>query len=285
VGVCDGRVALVTGSSRGIGRAIARRLSAEGASVILSASRWGAHGEMAGTLEEAVAQIEADGGRAAGVVGNLADEAERSDLVERAEEPFGPIDILINNAAMARWGLPSALSLSDRRKMFEVNVHAPMDLAQQVLPGMRDRGQGWILNISSDSARQPAVPYPDTPEAAHIIAGYGASKAALNRYSEGLAHEVARDGVYVNSLAPVAIVLTQEAARFVGDIARRRPDMVEPIEVMVEAALELVSGEHVGQTTYSRTFLHSLGRRIRSLDGTRELGDGLIAADLDSTID
>jgi NAD(P)-dependent dehydrogenase (short-subunit alcohol dehydrogenase family) len=284
MGVCDGRVALVTGSSRGIGRAIARRLAAEGASVVLSASRLGTHGEMTGTLEEAVTQIQDMGGRASAVVGNLAEESDRCDLVQRASEAFGPLDILVNNAAMARWGMPSALSLDDRRKMLEVNLHAPMDLAQQVLPGMRERGRGWILNISSDTARQPTVPYPDTPEMAHVIAGYGASKAALNRFSEGLAHEVSQDGVYVNTLAPVAIVLTQEANRFVGPLAKRRPDMVEPIEVMVEAALELVSEKHVGQTACSRTLLHSLGRRVRSLDGTHELGDGLMPAGLDSVV-
>ena len=71
--------------------------------------------------------------------------------------------------------MPSASALKDRRKMLEVNLHAPVDLAQQVLPGMRKRGRGWILNIGSDSARQPVVPYRDTPEAAHVIVAYGAS--------------------------------------------------------------------------------------------------------------
>jgi len=157
-----------------------------------------------------------------------------------------------------------------------------VDLAQQALPGMRERGQGWILNIGSDTARQPPVPYRDTPEMAHAIVTYGASKAALNRYSEGLAHEVAADGVFVNVLSPVSIVLTQEAARFVGHIAKKNPDMAEPIEVMVEAALELVTQRHVGQIAYSRTLLHSLGRPVRSLDGSRVIGDAFLAADLEA---
>ena len=275
MGCCEGQVALVTGASRGIGKGIACRLAAEGASVVVSASRSGAHGDLGGTLDDTVADIEAAGGRAGAAVANLASEAERADLVARAEEVFGPLDILVNNAAMGIWGLPSESKLEDRRKMLEVNLHAPVDLAQQVLPGMRERGRGWILNLGSDSARQPPLPYRSTPDAAHVIVAYGTTKAALNRYTEGLAHEVAGDGVFVNVLSPVSIVLTQEAARFVGHIARSNPDMAEPIEVMVEAALELVTQRHVGQIAYSRTLLHAVGRPVRSLDGSSVIGDAV----------
>ncbi len=284
MGACDGRVAFVTGASRGIGRAIARRLAAEGASVVLSASRVGAHGDLEGTLEEAVEQILASGGRAASVAANLASDRARVDLVTRAERAFGPIDILVNNAAMGLWAMPSSSPLPDRQKMFEVNLHAPIDLAQQVLPGMRERKRGWILNISSETASQPTVPYRDTPEAAHAIVAYGASKAALNRYSEGLAHEVAADGVFVNTLAPVAIVLTQAAKRAVEHIATNNPDMVEPVEVMVEAAIELVTQPHVGLITYSRPFLHSVGRAVRSLDGQTVLGDAFVPTDPEASV-
>lgn len=281
---CSGKTALVTGASRGIGKALARRLAAEGANVVLSASRAGAHGALEGTLESAVAELQAAGARAAAVVGNLANEQERGDLIERAEAAFGPIDILVNNAAMGAWNFPSLSSLADRRKMMEVNFHAPVDLAQQVLPGMRKRGSGWILNISSDSAVQPRVPYRDSPEAAHAIAAYGATKAALNRFSEGLAHEVAGDGVFVNCLAPVAIVLTQGAAKYVAHIARANPDMVEPVEVMVEAALELVTERHVGLTVLSRNLLHEVARAVKSLDSEQVLGDAFLPASLDEVV-
>jgi len=284
MGSLAGRVALVTGASRGIGRALARRLAAEGASVVLLASRLGTHGEQKGTLEDAVAEIVAAGGAAAPVVANLVSGEERADVVTRAQEPFGPLDILVNNAAMGRWALPSESTLRDRRKMLEVNLHAPIDLAQQALPGMRSRGRGWILNVSSETARQPPVPYRDTPEMAHVIVPYGTTKAALNRYSEGLAHEVCGDGVFVNTLAPVAIVLTQEAARFAGHIARANPDMVEPMEVMVEAALELVSEPHVGLNAFSRPLLHSVGRAVRSLDGRQVLGDASLPADVEKVV-
>lgn len=280
MGACDGRVALVTGASRGIGLAIAQRLAAEGAAVVLGASRLGEHGPLAGTLEEAVSGIQKDGGRAAPVVANLALSEERRDLVARAEEPFGPLDIIVSNAAMGRFAPPSQTTLAHRRKLLEVNFHAPVDLAQQALPGMRERGRGWIVNVGSDSARQPALPYRTDRAATHSITAYGASKAALERYSVGLAHEVASDGIFVNVVLPVAIVMTQGAEDFAGHIARANPDMAEPMELMVEAALEFATGRHVGQIATSREILHAVGRPVRSLDGRRVLGDAFMPADL-----
>jgi hypothetical protein len=121
--------------------------------------------------------------------------------------PFGPIDIFVNNAASSKMKLPSLSSTEERSWMFDLNVNASIDLAQQAIPGMRERRQGW-LNISSATALQPNEPYRDTPEAAHICVAYGATKAALDRYTEGLAHEVCKDKIYINTLAPEAIVLT-----------------------------------------------------------------------------
>ena len=88
----------------------------------------------------------------------------------------------------------------------------------------------------------------------------------------------------MNVLAPVSIVLTQEAARFVGHIAKANPDMAEPVEVMVEAALELVTARHIGRVVYSRQLLHEVGRAVRSLDGREVLGDAFMPADLDATV-
>jgi citronellol/citronellal dehydrogenase len=282
MGSCDGRVAFVTGASRGIGRAIARRLAAEGASVVLNASRMGAHGRQRGTLEEAVSEIQAAGGKAAALVGDLGDRQARDGLLSRAGQAFGPVDILVNNAASSVMRLPSQATNEERSGMFELNVNAPVDLAQQAIPDMKARGGGWILNISSASSKQPALPYRDTKTNALIIGPYGATKAALDRYTEALAHELAGDRIFVNALAPVAIVLT-EGADYVRDIARRNPDMVEPVEMMAEAALELCTGRHVGRVVLSRDVVHETGAAVRSLDGTRILGDAFMNADVEAT--
>lgn len=278
----EGQVALVTGASRGIGRAIAQRFAAEGASVVLLASRLGQHGKLEGTLEEAVAGIVAAGGRAAAEVCDLSSAEARQGLLERAAVHFGPVTVLVNNAAGAVMKLPSQVNSAERSWMYEMNLNAPIDLAQQALPAMGSAGAGWILNITSASARQPPVPYRDSQVAAHIIAAYGATKAALDRYTEGLAHEVAGDGIFVNAMAPTSIVLTA-GADYVRDIARANPDMAEPVEMMAEAALELCSGRHVGKVVLSRDLVHSVGGRVYSLDGKQALGDAFLAADVDAT--
>ena len=282
MGSLANKTALITGASRGIGLAIAQRFAAEGAAVVLCASRWGAHGNLPGTLEGAVELIKSAHGRAAGVACDLGDAQARSHLLKDAEAHFGPVDIVVNNAAVAKMRLPSETTTAERNRMYDVNLNAPVDLAQQALPSMRARGSGWILNISSASALQPVVPYRDSQMAAHVICAYGATKAALDRYTQGLAHEVASAGIYVNTLAPENIVLTA-GAEYVREIARRSPDMAEPVEVMAEAALELCSGRHVGRVTYSRRFLHSLALPVRSLDGRTVLGDAFLPADIEGT--
>jgi len=282
MGECTGKVAFITGASRGIGRAIAQRFSAEGASVVLNASRMGVHGKLEGTLEQSVSAIQAAGGKASAVVCDLSDPAARADLIERASEPFGPIDILVNNAAGSPMPLPSMATTEERSFMFDMNVNGPIDLAQQVIPHMKERGGGWILNISSATAFQPQVPYRDSKIAAWVIGPYGASKAALNRYTEALAHEVCEHEIFVNAMAPTSIVLTQ-GADYVRDIARRNPDMAEPVEMMAEGALELCTGRHVGRVIFSRDIVHAVNRKVKSLDAQTVLGDAFLLGDLEAT--
>ncbi len=279
MGVLNGRVALVTGASRGIGRAIARRFAAEGAAVVVCASRLGTHGDLEGTLEGTVAVIESAGGKAAAVACDLADAEARSNLVELASAHFGAVDILVNNAARADYELPSMNSTASRNRVFDLNVNVPVELLQQALPGMRAKGRGWCLNISSRTAERVEPPYPDSKIAAHVIGPYGATKAALNRYTQALADELADENIFVNALAPNNIVLTN-VGEAVEAIARRRPDMVEPVEMMAEAALELCCGSHVGEVVYSRNIVHASGRQLHDLSGREVIGDAFTLGEL-----
>lgn len=278
----EGRVALVTGASRGIGKAIACRFAAEGAAVVVCASRMGAHGDLEGTLEDTVASILALGGQAVAVACDLSDPDARSDLVARANDSFGAVDILVNNAARADYELPSMNSTLSRNRVFDLNVNVPIELLQQALPGMREKGAGWCLNISSRTAEQPKPPYPDSKIAAHVIGPYGATKAALNRYTQALADELVDENIFVNAMAPSNIVLTN-VGESVEAIAKRRPDMVEPVEMMAEAALELCSGRHVGEVVYSRDIVHASGRKLHDLAGRDVIGDAFTAARLHET--
>jgi NAD(P)-dependent dehydrogenase (short-subunit alcohol dehydrogenase family) len=162
--------------------------------------------------------------------------------------------------------------------MHELNLNAPVDLAQQAIPGMKAKGGGWILNIGSATARQPTVPYRDSKMSAWIIGPYGATKAALDRYTEALAHELCEHEIFVNCMAPTSIVLTS-GAEYVRDLARKNPDWVEPVEMMAEGALALCTGRHVGRVIYSRDIVHETARKVRSLDGKRVLGDAFLLAD------
>ena len=282
MGRCEGRVALVTGASRGIGKAIATRLASEGASVVLNASRMGAHGNLPGTLESAATDLQEAGYEAAAIAGDLSDPAARAGLIERASDFFGPVDILVNNAAAGLMKLPSETTNEDRSFMFELNVNAPVDLAQQAIPGMKEKGGGWILNIGSATSSNPELPYRDSKVSAWIIGAYGATKAALDRYTEALAHEMQEHEIFVNCMMPTSIVLTS-GADYVRDIARANPDWVEPVEMMAEGALELCSGRHVGRVLTSREIVHGTARKVHSLDGKTVLGDAFLLADPEST--
>ncbi len=284
MGRCDRQVAFVTGASRGIGKAIARRLASEGASVIVNAPVMGEEEGRPGTLESAAEDLKAMGAKAAAIACDLSDPEARTDLIERASEFFGPIDILVNNAAVGIMKLGSESTGDDLRFMFEVNVIAPVELSQQCLPHMKEQGAGWILNIGSGSHVQSELPYPNgmPKESGWIVTGYGSTKAALDRYTVGLAHEVQEHGIFVNCMRPTSIVLTW-GADFTRDIARANPGMLEPVEMMAEGALELCTGRHVGRVIASREIVHYAARQVHSLDGKTVLGDAFLLGDPEAT--
>ncbi|HKA49761.1 MAG TPA: SDR family NAD(P)-dependent oxidoreductase [Candidatus Dormibacteraeota bacterium] len=262
-GTLNGRVAIVTGASRGIGAAIASRFAAEGAAVAVSA-RTEAESDtrLPGTIHQTADAIRAAGGQAVAIRADLSLAEDRQRLVETAEAQLGPVDVLVNDAAVT-WFLPVTEFPARRFEvMFEVQVRAPFELAQLVLPGMLARGRGWILNISSGAARHPQGP----PYAARARGGtvYGMCKAAIERFSTGLAAEVHDRGVAVNALSPSRVVATPGVV-----IHRLIPpgaeDQAEPVEVMAEAALALCSGDPqtlTGRIAYSQALLDELGITI-----------------------
>lgn len=255
-GPLKGRNAVVTGASRGIGEAIAARLAMEGARVVCSA-RTAESGEskLPGTLHDTVDRIRKAGGEATFIKADLSDAGDRERLIEQAVDAYGPVDILINNAAVTFFIPVETFPKKRFDLMMEVQVWAPFHLSQLVLPSMRERKQGWIVNISSPAGLHPRMPY------ARRSGGtvYGMCKAALERFTTGLASEVYDDNVAVNVVSPGLVDTPGVAVH--GLINEQTKDRVQPIEYIAEAVYRLASGDPksmTGKIEYAEPFLKEL---------------------------
>ena len=260
-----GRVALVTGASRGIGAAIATRLAMEGARVVASA-RTADSGEsnLPGTLTETVQRIRDAGGEATAVKADLSSQDDRERLVAQTVDAYGPVDILVNDAAVTFF-IPVEVFPEKRFKlMMEVQVWAPFHLSQLVLPSMRERKQGWIVNISSGAGIHPKMPY-GRGRGGTV---YGMCKAALERFTTGLASEVYDDNIAVNVVSPGLVDTPGVAVH--GLINEQTKDRVQPIEYIAEAVYRLASGDPktmTGRIDYADPFLKELGVQPAQLVG------------------
>jgi citronellol/citronellal dehydrogenase len=270
-----GRNVVVTGASRGIGAGLAERLCAEGANVALTARTLTQHDRLDGSLAETADRCRVYGTRVTTIVADLADAESRATIIPAALEFFdGVIDVLVNNAAASIHAPLATMPLKRRRLMFEVNVHAPLDLAQAVLPGMVERGEGWIVNVSSATANTAAGPPFRTAGSSLAIGGYGASKAALNRETNALAAELYGVAIRVNTIEPRAAVMTEGAEALIGGTVG--DDLIESLEAMVEATLYLCSCpiERTGQVLQSLDLLDELRLTVVTLDGRAPYAGG-----------
>jgi len=262
MGRMAGRTAVVTGASRGIGRAIAELMATEGARVVCVARTLneGDH-RLEGSLNSTVAAIRGAGGDATAVAADISSEVECLKLVEAARAAYGQIDTLVNNAAL-NYYIPTVEYPTSRWiKAFAVNVHAPFILSKAVLPDMIAAGRGAIVNISSGSAIGPGRgPYKDRTVRGGVM--YGATKAALERFTQGLAQEVAQHGgIAVSCVSPSRTVPTPGTV-YHKLMASLDDPRGEPPLMMARAALLLASepAEKVnGRVTYSQQILKEFG--------------------------
>jgi 7-alpha-hydroxysteroid dehydrogenase len=290
MGRLDGKVAIVTGASRGLGKAIAELFAAEGAAVAVAArteQQWDAR--MPGTIHDTVEAIEAAGGRAVAVPADLGDLSQVDSVVARVHEALGPVDILVNNAALtipgrppkageaprrsapvssapaagSATGLPPGsfltFPLSGFRRHFEIGVFASYRLMQLVLPDMVQRRRGAIVNISSQAGFVPDEgPYERAGSTGPLA--YGGNKAALHHLTQTVAQEMQGHGVAVNVLSPSEPVITPGTLVAVAG----ETDWASPDE-FAEATLRVAladPAEVTGQLLWSDDVLHpELGPR------------------------
>jgi gluconate 5-dehydrogenase len=238
----SGKVAMITGSTKGLGRAMAEGLAGAGASVVISSRKQDLCDEVAAEVTAAT------GARAVGIACNVSDWDASPALVDRAMTTFGRIDVLVNNAGINP--VPSSLHDMDLglwRKIFSVNLEGPLRTSQLVAPIMREHGGGSIVNIASFGAYTPGPG----------VAAYGASKAALVSLTRSMAREWAPWRVRVNAISPGPIrsEMTEGAERNLPGFYERSGaatmmkrvadthEIVGPVVYLASDASSFVTGE------------------------------------------
>ncbi len=257
----DGKIAVVTGASRGIGKAIALDFAAWGARVVCAA-RTLVEGDhfLEGSLNTTISEIQNAGGEALAVQADISTEEGCAYLVGTAEETFGPVDILVNNAVLSYFVPTKDIPVRRWMRTFAVNVHAPFMLTQMVLHKMIERRKGAVINISSEAAVGPGR----GPYGKPVITGgtlYGATKAALERFTQGLAEEVYEYGISVSCVSPSTGVVTP-GGMYHGLFTGPDDPKAEPVSMMTRAVLLLATepvDKVTGRVTYCQKILKEFG--------------------------
>src|SRR3984957_726835 len=228
----NGHIALVTGGSRGIGAAIALALAEAGAAVAVN------YRERAADAEAVVANITSKGGRAIAVAADVSQAADVTKMVERIASALGPIDILINNAGMAIVRGIDDLTEAEFDQTIAVNLKSAFLCTQAVVPAMRAKKWGRIVNISSGAARGAGA----------IGVHYNASKAGMEGLTRGYAARLVKEGITVNAVAPSLIETDMMRGR--SDLARNIPvgRLGHPDEVAQAVLMVLGNDYMTGQT-------------------------------------
>ncbi|MDB9823329.1 SDR family NAD(P)-dependent oxidoreductase [Deltaproteobacteria bacterium] len=279
MGKLEGKVALITGAANGLGKAVAQFFASEGAKVscadifLKESETWGndllvpspspiniprIYGD---SLNTVVSEIQEAGGAAIGVQADISDEDSCDHLIWNTKRLLGPVDILVNVAVLTYFVPVTEFPTKWWERCFAVNLNGVFILCKKVLPHMMKQKSGAIVNITSEAAVGPGRgPYNPEPESRTIIGPptvYATTKAAVERFTQGLAEEVYPYGVSVSAVAPSNTVSTPGAKYLKIDYHRS-----EPPEMMTKAILLLATEPQdkvTGRVTYSQAILKEFG--------------------------
>ena len=244
----EGKVAIVTGSSRGIGKAMALGLAGAGAAVVVAARSETERDGLPGTIHATAAEIQDRGGKALPIRCNVRQEEDIRSLVQQTVDALGRIDILINNAGVGTYTPFLQTTLREWELVMDIDLRAPFICCQAVAPVMIEQGGGSIINVSSHAADNIfSSTLGEDRDAGIALMGqaYGTAKAGLERFSWGLAAELGQYNIAVNALKPLRPVVTE-------GFQAQRPDAdfstwATPGD-MVKAAVHLASQDATGLT-------------------------------------
>jgi NADP-dependent 3-hydroxy acid dehydrogenase YdfG len=229
----DGKVAVITGASSGIGEATAEALAAEGAAVVVAARR-------EERLSDLVERINGNGGKALSVECDVTDEEQAHDLIQRARDELGQVDILVNNAGVMQLSKIEKGLSDEWRRMFDVNVLGLLYVTDAAVQVMKEQGSGHLINVSSVAGRKSGP----------LRGAYSGTKFAVNAISEALRVELLEDNIRVTMVEPGAVEtelpdhITDEEAKE-GISALYQTDILQPEDIAAAIAYCAVQPERV----------------------------------------
>lgn len=224
-----GRTAIITGASRGVGRAVALKLAQEGANIVIAAKTTEPNPQLPGTIHSVAAEVEALGVRALPVKVNVREEAEVEAMVAQTMEAFGRIDILVNNAGALWWYPVMETPIKRFDLVMDVNVRAAFLCSHAVLPSMIQQRWGHIVNMS------PPIDLSVLPGKV----GYMISKFGMTMLAMGLAEEMREHHIAVNALWPVTLIESYATINF----GMGEPSMWRKADILADATFAIISRE------------------------------------------
>jgi NAD(P)-dependent dehydrogenase (short-subunit alcohol dehydrogenase family) len=241
----NGKTAVITGASRGIGKQVALELGRRGANVVVVARTVDPHRRLPGTIHETVDAIKSAGGQAVGIRADLRELENIPTVVQDAVDHFGGVDILVNNAADTAHTPPTIAEFDTDMwvREFDINLHAPFALIRAVMPIMGARGGGVIVNMTSGAAELTAMPPPSEKRSGVVgeQIAYGPSKAALNRLTNAIAPELRDLGITIVAVDPG--FTKTELVDLMADHGMVDPAAALPMEVPVKTVMHIVTSD------------------------------------------